>query len=295
MIEDVLILKDGRRLGYGVYGNPAGIPIFDFHGIPGSRREAALIAQYMEREDLCFIGFDRPGYGRSTPRRGFQLPDLAEDVQALADHLQIDHFIALGYSGGGPFALATAWRIPGRISALGIVSGVGPTAIGSRGMHESNRRKFNLAQHLPWVARGLLSAAFSNLRRNPKKLGIQMRRIWAQMPNPDQQVMQDETFSDGILAVTQDAVHSTVKGWVNEELMMAAPWGFDLQKVHCPHIFLWHGVMDKNVPVEMGKAVAANLPGCQAFFLEGEGHISLLYHHGRDIIDTLVRVGFPIN
>jgi pimeloyl-ACP methyl ester carboxylesterase len=295
MQEDVLVLKDGRQLGYGVYGNPKGIPIFDFHGIPGSRGEAALIASYLGREDLCFVGFDRPGYGRSTPRRGFRLVDLAEDVEALAEHLQINRFIVIGYSGGGPFALATTLRIPERIAALGIVSGVGPAAIGSQGMHESNRRKFNMAQRLPWLARGLLTIAFSNLRRNPNKLAIQMRSIWAQMPEPDRAVLDDDAFADGILAVTRDAIRHTVRGWVNEEVLMASPWQFDLQEVHCPHIFLWHGVLDKNVPVQMAKAVAEKLPGCQAAFLEGEGHISLLYNRGREIIDTLIRAGFPAN
>jgi pimeloyl-ACP methyl ester carboxylesterase len=289
MIEDVLTLKDGRKLAYGIYGNADGLPVFDFHGIPGSRREAALMGSFLGGKGLRFIGFDRPGCGRSTPRPGFRIPDLPGDVAALADHLGIDRFIALGYSGGGPFALACGARIPDRVAALGIVSGVGPAGIGSQGMHESNRKKFDLAQRFPWLAKAMLSFAFSSLRRNPGRLAKQLHTIWEQMPEPDRKVLADSHFADGIMEVTRDAIRVTVSGWVNEELLMASQWGFDLKDVKCLKIFLWHGMQDANVPAVMGKAVAGNLPGCQAFFLEGEGHLSLLYNHGEEIVDTLVR------
>ena len=35
-------LRDGRALGYSEYGDPAGKPVFFFHGFPGSRLEAAM-------------------------------------------------------------------------------------------------------------------------------------------------------------------------------------------------------------------------------------------------------------
>lgn len=292
MIEDILRLPDGRQLGYGVYGNPRGIPVFDFHGIPGSRREAALIAEFLAREEVCFVGFDRPGYGRSTPRRSFQVIDLPADVVALADHLGIARFAALGYSGGGPFALASAWKYPERVAALVIVSGVGPREIGSQGMHESNRKKFDLAQKYPWLARLLLRAAFANLRRKPTQLAAQLERIWQQMPEPDRAVLQDARFADGILAVTRDAIQQTVAGWAGEEILMAQPWHFRLEEVRCASISLWHGEQDRNVPVAMGMAVAARLPGCRAAFLPGEGHLSLLYHHGREIVEDLIKKRF---
>ncbi len=321
MIEDSLKLKDGRWLGYGMYGNPKGIPILDFHGIPGSRREAALIAEYLGRDDLCLVGFDRPGYGRSSPQRSFRVASFTEDVISLVDHLGIQRFIAFGYSGGGLFALAAARNIPERITALGIVSGIGPPQVGSEGMHEANRKKFNLAQKWPAVTKLLLTVAFSSLRRHPEKLSSQLEKIWQQMPEPDRlalqsrpithsrqalqesqillgrqdtldrSVSQKRPFSDGILAVTLDAISGGVSGWVNEEVLVAQPWQFDLSDIHCPNVFLWHGCLDRNVPVAMGKAVADRITGCQAEFIEGEGHLSLLYNHGREIMDRLVQAG----
>jgi hypothetical protein len=38
----------------------------------------------------------------------------------------------------------------------------------------------------------------------------------------------------------------------------------------------------------MGRAAAARIPGCQATFLEEEGHLSLIYRRGREIFRTLL-------
>ena len=267
--------------------------MLDFHGIPGSCREAALIRSYISRPDLRMVGFDRPGYGGSTPVRNFQIrgTQLPVDVEALADHLNISRFIALGYSGGAPFALACAVKIPERISALGIVSGVGP-ALGSQGMHETNRKKFNLAQKFPWLARMILWAAFSSLRMRSdgNRLAAQLKKIWQQMPEPDRLVLErDPAFAAGIIEITRDAIQNRVTGWVNEEILMTQPWQLEINQIRCANTFLWHGEQDRNVPVSMARELAGQLPNCNAKYYPAEGHLSLLYNHGQEILDTLLK------
>lgn len=289
MIEKTLELTDGRKLAYGIYGNPQGVPCFHFHGTPGSRLEAALIAEYIAREDLCLIGIDRPGIGHSSMKRDWQIKDIPADVCALADVLGHERFIVNGYSGGGPFAIACAYQIPQRLLAVGIISGVGPARIGSEGMHEANRRKFDLAQQAPWLAKLMIRAAFLNLRNNPEKLMKQLKTIWAKLPEPDRQVTGDQHFADWMARETLDAITLGTAGFAHEEVLMASPWSFELGDIRCKNIYLWHGKLDQNVPVAMGKAVAEQIPGCNATFLEAEGHISLIYRHGKEIMDTLVR------
>jgi 3-oxoadipate enol-lactonase len=56
------------------------------------------------------VGIDHRGHGRGIRnRRPFRLEDCADDVAALAEQLEITHFIPVGYSMGGPIALLT-WR-----------------------------------------------------------------------------------------------------------------------------------------------------------------------------------------
>ena len=74
----------------------------------------------------------------------------------LADSLGIDRFAIEGISSGGPYAIACTYRIPHRITACSIISGMGPFGGGLEDMKASNLVIFTIAQHLPWLVRLLL-------------------------------------------------------------------------------------------------------------------------------------------
>ena len=58
---------------------------------------------------------------------------------------------------------------------------------------------------------------------------------------------------------------------------------------HCTtEVHLWHGELDLNVPVSVGRYVADIIPNCQAMFFEGEGHFTLSHRHLREILSVLV-------
>lgn len=124
--EQVIRLADGRKLGYAEYGDPAGKPLMYFHGLPGSRLEAKLTEPTASRVKARVIGVDRPGYGLSDFKPQRALADWPNDVSELANALGLDRFAVLGVSGGGPYALACARKIPARLSAVGVVGGLGP-------------------------------------------------------------------------------------------------------------------------------------------------------------------------
>ena len=128
-IDQQIKLQDGRMLGYAEYGVPDGMPVFYFHGFPSSR----LDWQFFDCEDPVtelnarVIAADRPGFGLSDFQRGRRILGWPDDVAELADALQIDRFAVLGVSGGGPYAAACAFGIPGRLTWTGIVCGMGPS------------------------------------------------------------------------------------------------------------------------------------------------------------------------
>lgn len=288
MPAGVLKLPDGRSLGYGVYGSPRGIPVLHFHGTPGSQLEAALIADYLGDVDACLIGIDRPGYGRSSMKRGWKIGDIPADAAALADHLGIERFIATGYSGGGPYVAACALQIPHRLLAAGIISGIGPAEVGSTGMHEANRKKFNLAQRMPWLVKLLIRAGFAGLRGKPEKLAQQLKKGSARMADVDRQVLSDRRFVDWMVRETLEGIALSTAGLAHEEVLFAFPWGFRLEDIRCANIYLWHGELDRNVPICMGRAAAAQIPGCMGEFFPDEGHLSLIYNKGKEIFQKLI-------
>ena len=83
----------------------------------------------MRRHWRAASGSSRPtgrGSGLSTRRPGRAIADWPDDVRELADALGIERFAVIGISGGGPYAAACAWGLPGRITRAGIISGVAP-------------------------------------------------------------------------------------------------------------------------------------------------------------------------
>ena len=119
-------LKDGRRLGFAEIGDSDGIPLFHFHGFPASRLEAVMLTETISEKKIRFISIDRPGIGLSDSKKGRKLLDWPSDIIELADELSIDKFAVEGISGGAPYSIACAYKIPEKLTACGIICGLGP-------------------------------------------------------------------------------------------------------------------------------------------------------------------------
>jgi len=127
-LNQTIKLADGRKLGYDEFGSQDGRPVFYFHGTPSSRLEWQLFGSdaLAKALRLRLIVPDRPGMGLSSFAAGRRISDWPADVASLADHLGMQRFAVLGYSGGGPYAVACALALPERLTRVGVVSGAGP-------------------------------------------------------------------------------------------------------------------------------------------------------------------------
>ena len=123
MNEDLSIrLPDGRVLAYAEYGNPDGIAVLGLHGTPGTRHIFSLGDASARKHGLRLIAPDRAGVGGSGDRPDHSLAGHVEDAVALLDHLGVEKFGVLGFSGGGPYAAEVSRQVPHRIRALTLVS-----------------------------------------------------------------------------------------------------------------------------------------------------------------------------
>src|SRR4051812_7546059 len=98
--DHVLRLADGRKLGWSESGNPQGKPVFFLHGFGTTRVVCPPDAPALAN-NLRLIAPDRPGIGLSDPMPGRSLLDWPSDVAELADHLGIERFSIVAWSGGG--------------------------------------------------------------------------------------------------------------------------------------------------------------------------------------------------
>jgi pimeloyl-ACP methyl ester carboxylesterase len=124
--SDWITLPNGRRLRWHEFGDPGGLPVIYTAGTPVSGLGGATYDQAARAAGLRWIAPDKPCYGGSGYQRERSLASWAEDLAALAGHLGLDRFALVGESGGGPFTLAAAHRLAGRVSVVVLIASGGP-------------------------------------------------------------------------------------------------------------------------------------------------------------------------
>jgi pimeloyl-ACP methyl ester carboxylesterase len=276
-------LGDGRSLAYSEYGDPRGVPVLFFHGIPSCRlmHPDADISRAL---GVRTIVPDRPGFGRSDPKPGRTLLDWADDVSDLADQLGLGRFAIVGSSGGGPFVVACASKLPARVTRAAIVGGSGPVAGpgAQAGAAFERRVGYWLARHAP----SLLRAAIS-WRGDPREdLDGFFARYTRHNPPSDQALLARPDVKAMFLASYREATRQGLAAFAHEVELAAKPWGFSLPAISVP-ITIWHGSADNSTPLGMAKALARAIPTATLRIVPDEGHLIFL-SHWQEIVEDLL-------
>jgi pimeloyl-ACP methyl ester carboxylesterase len=274
--DKTLQLRDGRRLGYAEYGKPDGEPFFYFHGHPGSRLEARFAGQAAAEAGFRVIALDRPGYGLSDFKPGRAITDWPDDVAEAADGLGLARFSVAGMSGGGPYALACAWRLPQRVIRAAVISGVGPYQVRgiTRGMRWQNQVAFRLGARWPALARALVWSMIRGMSRRPEATIEALARA---MSPADAAIVRRPEVSEVLMAAISEAFRQGGHGAAWDMVLLGRPWGFSLREIQ-PEVHLWQGEADTLVPPAMGRYQAEQIPHCHATMLPGEGHLLVIDH-----------------
>ena len=238
------ILPDGRCISYCDYGLPDGIPIFQFHGTPGSRI-FGLDSEEVSAAGLRILTPERPGYGKSSPNPdAVAVADWVRDIQMLADRLNLDRFHVLGISGGGPFALACAALLPQRVITATVVAS--PTPITTTGFWTGlsvvNRMVFFISRNAT-VLLPLLCAAMAALMKDRGEVYTH----------------QGEAFRQGGIGLKTDLQ------------LITKNWNFLLESIKVP-VYGWHGERDNLASSTAGKELAKSIPSCEPHFVPESGH-----------------------
>lgn len=265
-------LADGRILGGAECGDPQGRPVFLFHGQPGNRLFHPN-AELTREMDIRLIVPDRPGYGLSTFQENRRLLDWPKDVTKAADHFKIQKFEVIGFSGGGPYALACAAAIPERLTRVCVVSGAPPMHLPSLRREMSPLVKINY-----WLTRcapGLFAWSFriywQQARKKPESFIEIMRK---QSPAADREIMADPEIYKVLLAVWKENLRVDSKGYVRDAEILMKDWGFSLDSIKTP-VELWWGEQDQNVPPLVMEFLAAKLPSSTQNLMPDAGHLAI--------------------
>lgn len=159
MNQATITLKDGRTVGYAEYGAAAGVPLFSFHGTPGSRIVSQVYDRAATAAGLRIIAPERPGYGLSSRAPDRHIEDYPAEIAEIANHFGFERFVVVGSSGGAIYAASCAALLLDRVIAAGLVSSMMPLIVPGMmtGMALPNQIFFGLARWLPGVAGSVVS------------------------------------------------------------------------------------------------------------------------------------------
>ena len=293
--DDAFVLPDGLRVSYARYGRAGGAPAFYFHGLPGSRREAALLHQACHAAHVDLVAPERPGYGLSQPMS--QTMSLArhkrwtEVIAALADHLGFERFYLIAISGGTPYALACASTLPARVQATTICCGLGDIAQSDLRavMGIISRAGFFMAEQDP----ALLKLTYGNVATAAARLapGLAIDAMCWLNRKVDRIALQSPSIKAIFTDNLREAFRQGAGGGIADMQAATGGWAFELSQI--ARLQLWHGDRDSVVPHRHSEWLAKQVPAARLRIIAGEGHFSLPVHYATDIVQALV-TEFPL-
>jgi pimeloyl-ACP methyl ester carboxylesterase len=210
-------------------GDPGGTPVVYLHGGGDSRLSRHPDDSIALELGVHLLAVDRCG----RVKRARTLRAWAKRFLAALD---VERFGVIGWSAGGPHALALAAVAPERVSRVALVAAM-PPPDGGAVLPSDVRRVMRIARFSPRYAAHRLEQ-------------------WGREPTPETgDPVTDEAYARG-------RVESFRHGglWLARELAyLGRPWGFDLADVRAP-VTIWWGERDTVCPPSIAHVYAERLP-----------------------------------
>jgi pimeloyl-ACP methyl ester carboxylesterase len=280
----------GRSVEVLTAGPSDGTPLVFHSGTPAGLVAFQPMIDAAADRGLRLVMYSRPGYGNSDPQPGRLVADAAADVAAILDHLGAQNFVTVGWSGGGPHALASAALLSARCLAVATIAGVAPYRAEGldwlAGMAEENVAEFEAAaEGEAAVTPMLLAAAGPMANVSADQVA---RALGGLVTAADRAALTGE-YAAFSAESFRAALTTGIAGWRDDDLAFVRDWGFSLDRLgSAVPVSVWQGDQDAMVPFAHGQWLAGRIPRARAHLLPGEGHLTIGISGLDDILDELI-------
>jgi pimeloyl-ACP methyl ester carboxylesterase len=283
-----LTLPDGRQLDVYLDGPKAAPALLFFHGSPSSGLPDSGILRAAHDRGLRYVAWSRPGYGDSTRQAGRSIADVAADTAAVLDWTGDETAHVLGWSGGGPHAIAVAALLPERITAVATIGGVAPYPAEGidwmEGMGPENIEEFNASLEGPEALIAFKEREWPVWR---EVTGEQVVEAFGGLIDEVDRGALTGEFAEDTAAETREGLRNGYWGWFDDDMAFCRPWGFELEPITVP-VHLWQGGHDRMVPYSHGEWLAAHVGSACPHLYPEHGHLSLAVDSIGQILDELI-------
>jgi pimeloyl-ACP methyl ester carboxylesterase len=285
----VLATADGRQLEVLSTGPEDGLVLLFHNGTPGGLVASTDMATAAAARGLRTVMYARPGYGGSTARPGRRIADAAADTATVLDGLGARQFVTVGWSGGGPHALACAALLPGQCLAAASLAGVAPAHAAGldwmAGMGPENVDEFTAAGQGETALTTFLEEAAAGLGQ---VTGQQVAEEMGGLISAADRAVVTAEFADYLAESFRIALRAGIAGWRDDDIAFVSDWGFPLEQAGAVPVAIWQGAEDRMVPFSHGAWLAGHIPGARAHLARGEGHLTLAARSFGMVLDDLL-------
>jgi pimeloyl-ACP methyl ester carboxylesterase len=266
-------LKDGRELEILDNGINSDQAIIFHHGTPGHATAWLPWLDEAAAAGVRALSYSRAGYGTSDRNPGRSVISINSDIAQVLDGKGINKFVAIGWSGGGPHALANTFE-PRNVGAISL-AGVGAFGVDDlnflEGMGPENHDEFGAALKGEAVITQWMN---DNAMAMKNVSGADIREAFGGLiGEADKKVLEGAT-ADAMAATMRSGLAVSFDGWIDDDLVFIKHWGFDLAAITKP-VILWQGDQDLMVPHAHSYWLEKHIPTAKLTFIPGHGHISL--------------------
>ena len=286
-----VITPDGRSLDVYLAGPPDGDVVLFHSGTPSVPLPYQPSIDLMAERGLRYVAFSRAGYGSSTRRPGRSVADVVDDARVVLDHVGAERALTIGWSGGGPHALAFAALLPDRIRAVATLASVAPYPADGldylAGTGAENIEEFNAALEGP---EALIAFKERNWPIFREVTAEQIAEAFGDLVDDVDRGSLTGEFADYVAASFREALRESYWGWFDDDMAMIRPWGFELASIGVP-VHVWQGRHDRMVPFAHGEWLAAHIPTAIPHLFDEHGHLTIAIDSMGSILDELVASG----
>jgi pimeloyl-ACP methyl ester carboxylesterase len=278
--NEVLVdTPDDRTLEVGTLGDPSGQTVLFHHGTPGSANLVKMLAPLADDGRLFVVTTSRAGYGKSTRLEGRDVASVVRDARTALDSLGRGDYVVVGWSGGGPHALACAALDAPRCLAAWSLAGVVPANLDfdwTEGMGPENVEEFALAHaggpeyeaYMATVGEAMAAATTDSFTE----------LLGGLLSEPDKAVFESEARRAEFVASLHQGFEFGWRGYFDDNQAVMKEWGFDPTTITVP-VAVWFGGHDLMVPRTHGEWLSAKVPTARTRFFAEDGHVSLFVNH----------------
>jgi pimeloyl-ACP methyl ester carboxylesterase len=263
--DSLVTLGDGRSLAYAEWGDANGRPVVLLHGTPGSRllcpdEDATASA------GVRLITIDRPGYGRSDPDPRQTLLSWADDYAEFHKRVALPPCPIVGWSAGGPYALASAVRTPSLVSSVGLAAS-SPPVEAMDDFWDEDRRRAELLQVDRTAAIEEARTLFQGYVADPWSIFASMH----DPADPDARLLAMPHVKRAVIRMMREGARQGSVGAVADDMALLGPWGFSAADV-TQEVGVWLG-SENAACRSAADYYAATIPHATYVTFAGEGHL----------------------